>query len=54
MSVAFGIDRLLADPALRRELAGRRVALLARQPEIGITNLLLATRPEPADATAKP
>ena len=29
MSVAFGIDRLLADPALRRELAGRRVALLA-------------------------
>ena len=25
----FGIDRLLADPALRRPLAGRRVALLA-------------------------
>jgi len=25
----FGIDRLLADPALRRDLAGRRVALLA-------------------------
>ena len=25
----FGIDRLLADPALRRALAGRRVALLA-------------------------
>ncbi|MGE5384832.1 MAG: exo-beta-N-acetylmuramidase NamZ domain-containing protein [Betaproteobacteria bacterium] len=28
-SVQFGIDRLLADPALRRPLAGRRVALLA-------------------------
>jgi uncharacterized protein YbbC (DUF1343 family) len=27
--VTFGIDRLLADPALLRELAGRRVALLA-------------------------
>lgn len=27
--VLFGIDRLLADPALRRPLAGRRVALLA-------------------------
>ena len=28
-SIAFGIDRLLADPALRRPLAGQRVALLA-------------------------
>lgn len=28
-TVRFGIDRLLADPALRRPLAGRRVALLA-------------------------
>ncbi|CAA9522425.1 MAG: Protein YzbB, partial [uncultured Sphingomonadaceae bacterium] len=26
---SFGIDRLLADPALLRELHGRRVALLA-------------------------
>src|ERR1043165_4940063 len=25
----FGIDRLVADPALRKDLAGRRVALLA-------------------------
>ena len=25
----FGLDRLLADPDLRRELSGRRVALLA-------------------------
>ncbi len=25
----FGIDRLLAEPALRKPLAGRRVALLA-------------------------
>ena len=28
-SIQFGIDRLLADPALRRPLAGRRIALLA-------------------------
>ncbi len=28
-TVRFGLDRLLADPALRRPLAGRRVALLA-------------------------
>ena len=28
-TIQFGIDRLLADPALRRPLAGRRVALLA-------------------------
>jgi uncharacterized protein YbbC (DUF1343 family) len=27
--IRFGIDRLLADPALRRPLAGRRIALLA-------------------------
>ena len=29
MTVAFGIDRLLADPALRRPLEGKRVALVA-------------------------
>ena len=29
MSVLFGIDRLLADPALRAPLAGKRVALVA-------------------------
>ena len=29
MSVQFGIDRLLADPALRSPLAGKRVALVA-------------------------
>ncbi len=28
-TVQFGIDRLLADPALRRPLAGKRIALLA-------------------------
>ena len=28
-SVLFGLDRLLADPALRKPLAGRRIALLA-------------------------
>ncbi|MBL8451898.1 MAG: DUF1343 domain-containing protein, partial [Zoogloea sp.] len=27
--IQFGLDRLLADPALRRPLAGKRVALLA-------------------------
>ncbi|BAL26658.1 exo-beta-N-acetylmuramidase NamZ domain-containing protein [Azoarcus sp. KH32C] len=29
MTIRFGLDRLLQDPALRRPLAGRRVALLA-------------------------
>ena len=29
MTVNFGIDRLLADPALRKPLEGKRVALLA-------------------------
>ena len=29
MSVLFGIDRLLADPALRAPLIGKRVALVA-------------------------
>jgi uncharacterized protein YbbC (DUF1343 family) len=29
LSIQFGIDRLLADPALRRPLAGKRLALLA-------------------------
>ncbi|MGN6689595.1 MAG: exo-beta-N-acetylmuramidase NamZ domain-containing protein, partial [Sphingopyxis sp.] len=29
MTVEFGIDRLLADPALRKPLEGKRVALLA-------------------------
>ena len=29
MTIAFGIDRLLADPALRKPLEGKRVALLA-------------------------
>ena len=28
-TIQFGIDRLIADPALRRPLAGRRIALLA-------------------------
>jgi uncharacterized protein YbbC (DUF1343 family) len=28
-SIQFGIDRLIADPVLRRPLAGRRIALLA-------------------------
>ena len=29
MTIQFGIDRLLADPALRKPLQGKRVALLA-------------------------
>ena len=29
MTMTFGIDRLLADPALRKPLEGKRVALLA-------------------------
>ena len=38
----FGIDRLLADPALRRPLAGRRVALLAHPASLtrGLTHSL--------------
>jgi len=42
-----------ADKAVRYEQLAH-LAWLARQPEIGITNLLLATLPGPADATAKP
>ena len=29
MTVLFGIDRLIADPALRQPLVGKRVALVA-------------------------
>jgi len=29
MTVSFGLDRLIADPALRKPLAGKRIALLA-------------------------
>jgi uncharacterized protein YbbC (DUF1343 family) len=38
----FGIDRLVADPALRRPLAGRRVALLAHPASLtaGLTHAL--------------
>ena len=38
----FGIDRLLADPALRKPLAGRRVALLAHPASLtrGLTHSL--------------
>ncbi len=38
----FGIDRLLAEPALRQELAGRRLALLAHPASVtaGLTHSL--------------
>ena len=57
-AVAKGTRRPLtlvihADKAVHYEQLAH-LALLARQPEIGITNLLLATLPGPADATAKP
>jgi len=35
--VSFGLDRLLAEPALRRPLAGRRVALLAHPASVTAT-----------------
>jgi uncharacterized protein YbbC (DUF1343 family) len=37
MSVRFGIDRLLAEPSLRRPLAGRRLALLAHPASVTAT-----------------
>lgn len=42
-----------ADKAVRYEQLAH-LALLARQPEIGITNLLLATLPAPAPVPAQP
>ena len=49
-SIQFGIDRLLADPALRRPLAGRRIALLAHPASVtaDLTHSLdaLATLPD--------
>ncbi|AYH45856.1 DUF1343 domain-containing protein [Azoarcus sp. DN11] len=49
-SIRFGLDRLLADPALRRPLAGRRVALLAHPASVtrDLTHSLdaLAARPD--------
>lgn len=48
--VQFGIDRLMAEPALRAPLAGRRVALLAHPasvtPELGHSLDALAALPE--------
>ena len=52
--VRFGLDRLLADPALRRPLAGRRVALLAHPASVtrDLTHSLdaLAALPPRVDA----
>ena len=48
--ILFGVDRLLADPALRRPLAGQRVALLAHPASVtaDLTHSLdaLAARPD--------
>jgi uncharacterized protein YbbC (DUF1343 family) len=35
-TIQFGIDRLLAEPALRRPLAGRRIALLAHPASVTV------------------
>ena len=35
MTIAFGLDRLLADPILRRPLIGKRLALLAHPASVG-------------------
>ena len=40
----FGIDRLLADPDLRRPLEGKRVALLAHPASVTPTSLTASTR----------
>ena len=49
-TIQFGIDRLLAEPALRRPLAGRRIALLAHPASVtaDLTHSLdaLAARPD--------
>ncbi|MBI2308362.1 MAG: DUF1343 domain-containing protein [Rhodocyclales bacterium] len=49
-TLRFGLDRLLADPALRRPLAGRRIALLAHPASVtrGLTHSLdaLAALPD--------
>ena len=49
-TLQFGIDRLLADPALRRPLAGKRIALLAHPASVtaDLTHSLdaLAARPD--------
>lgn len=50
MTVSFGLDRLIADPALRKPLAGKRIALLAHPASVtaGLTHALdaLATLPD--------
>jgi uncharacterized protein YbbC (DUF1343 family) len=44
--VKFGIDRLLADPALRAPLEGKRVALLAHPASV-------TARPDPQPRRAR-
>ena len=50
MSIAFGLDHLLAEPSLRKPLAGKRIALLAHPASVTakLTHALdaLATQPE--------
>ena len=50
-SVRFGIDRLIADPALRQPLVGRRVALVAHPASLtqGLVHSLDAPMPGDED-----
>src|SRR3546814_14487404 len=54
MTLRFGIDRLLADPVLRKPLEGRRVALLAHPASVtaDLTHSLAALVAAGVDLTA--
>ena len=50
MTVSFGLDRLIADPTLRKPLAGKRIGLLAHPASVtaDLTHALDALAPLPA------
>jgi uncharacterized protein YbbC (DUF1343 family) len=54
--IQFGLDRLLADPALRRPLAGKRVALLAHPASVtrDLTHSSTPWRPCPTSSCRRP